>query len=109
MNKYITLLFLAPLFASAQCGHQYATTDQSWAYDAEIKYFNDNGSLHETYVIEDTDFLLLPICETRRNYIAAFMDDGHLIDMYIVMHDSVGPPTITHTGMNKVRLLEYDY
>lgn len=109
MNKYITLLFLAPFFASAQCGHQFITDDQTWAYDAEIRYLAFNGALDTAYYFEDTDFLLLPICETSRNYVATFMDDGHLVDMYITIHDSTGTPTITHTGMGKVRLVEHDY
>lgn len=109
MNKYITLLFLAPFFASAQCGHQFITQDQSWSYDAEIKYFEFNGALDTVYYFQKTDFLLLPICETKRDYIATFTENGHLVDMFITMHDSTGTPQITHTGMERVRLVQHDY
>lgn len=109
MNKYITLLLLAPFFASAQCGHQFVTDNQDWAYDAEIKYFKYNGALDTVYYFQSTDYLLLPICETSTNYIATFTEDGHFVDMYITMHDSTGTPNITHTGMGRVRLVRHDY
>jgi len=109
MNKYITLLFLAPFFASAQCGHQFVTEDQTWSYDAEIQYFAFNGAIDTVYYFESTDFLLLPICETKTNYIATFTHEGHLIDRYITMHDSTGEAHTTHVGMGRVNLVYYDY
>jgi hypothetical protein len=109
MNKYITLLFLAPFFASAQCGHQFITDDQTWSYDAEITYYYFNGAIDTVYYFENTDFVLLPICETKTNYMATFTDDGHLVDRYITMHDSTGTPNTTHVGFGRVSLVKYDY
>lgn len=94
----------APLTCIAQCGHQFITTDQSWSYDAEIKYFAKNGALDTIYNIEDSDFLLLPICSTKTDYIATFTDDGHFIDRFIVMHNAQGIPEIEHHGLSRVIL-----
>ena len=94
----------ASLTVQAQCGHQFITEDQSWSYDAEVQYFNSNGALDTTYIINDTDFLLLPVCETKTDYIITFTDDGHFIDRFIVMHDDKGLPDIHHNGLGRVGL-----